>query len=223
MGFKHVRHRIGHGVPTATALCLVLIATPEAADEYAGEGWQPGRQVDGIELYRRPVAGSAFMAVRACSRFGAPPVRLYRILTDYGQFEHFVPDVAESRVLWRQGQRQQVYQRLELSAPLRDRHYVIHSEGQGGVYGSEPLSIRWSLDAVATARLPDLAVVPLAFSGNWRLSASAGGQATRACYSLHVDPGGHLPAWLFVRQLENYVIRVIRAIMRRLLTLPGDA
>ena len=222
MRAKNIPHRIGQGVSTAFALCLLLTATPEAADEQAGESWRPGRWVDGIQLYRRPVAGAAFAAVRACSRFVAPPERLYRLLSDYGQFERFVPDVAESRVLWRQGQRQQVYQRLDLPAPLKDRHYVIDSVGEGGAYGPGPLSIHWSLDAAATARLPDLVVVPQAFSGNWHLPASADEQATLACYSLHVDPGGFLPARLFVRQLENYVIRVMRAITQRLQTLPGD-
>jgi hypothetical protein len=36
-----------------------------------------------------------------------------------------------------------------------------------------------------------------------------------AVYSIHVDPGGRLPAWLYSRAAERYVTNVVEAVRQR--------
>ena len=171
---------------------------------------------DQVEIQRRPAAHSDIPEVRGLVRFSVPPVTVYRLITDYARFPEFVPSVIESRVLERDGATSRVYQRLDLPAPVRDRHYVIEVVDEVGTEESV-IDVRWQLDhPQSDALLSDGALLPDAFTGSWRLEAHAGKQSCDAVYTIHADPAGALPAWLVTRMTESYVMKVVKAVRDRL-------
>lgn len=217
--------RAGAGVMICMAVHLTCgygaALAAETARDLAREGWTLVRQEAGVEIYRRPLAGSRFAALLARVEFRAEPEEVFVTLSYYENFSGFIPGVEVSRVLKRQGQDLWVYQRLGFPRPVADRHYVIRIHNDPGE--SEPgiFRIEWNLDSSESAALrPRGTVVPGDFSGRWRLVPDQKAGTTRAVYEIHVDPGGRLPAWLFQRVAEGYVFQVMEAVRRRVEAAP---
>jgi ribosome-associated toxin RatA of RatAB toxin-antitoxin module len=203
---------------------VLLVASGAGLAATGAENWQPEaddweylRQVDGIELYRKSVAGSRFPALLARARIAVPARNVFRVISDYDHFTGFVPAVTASRVLERSGANTRVYQRLGLPMLFTDRHYVIRitdtlDEAHGLV------RVNWQLDAERSRALsPTDAVLPEAFTGFWRLTDTPGASGCEAIYAIHVEPGGRLPAWLFSRAAERYVTDVVEAVRKQVM------
>lgn len=197
-----------------SAICPVLADGADWRPET--DGWESIRQVGDIQLYRRSVEGSAFPAQLAHTRFKVSARGVFDVITDYNHFTDFVPSVAESRILDTSGRTNRVYQRLELPMLVADRHYIIKTEDQVGRGRGETIRVDWQLDEERSRSLEkDIAVLPKAFSGFWQLTNVVPGSGCEAVYSIHVEPGGKLPAWLFNRAAENYVLDVVEAVRER--------
>ncbi|MGD2055244.1 MAG: SRPBCC family protein [Gammaproteobacteria bacterium] len=179
--------------------------------------WQLVRRVGEVELYRRSVKDSEFPALRGHARFAAPIDAVFRVVSDYDHFAGFIPLVSESRVVRRNGRVTWVYQRLALPLWFADRHYVIRVVDDLHAPATGVIDIDWQLDEKRSLSLPDNdALLPEAFSGSWHLETTAGQAGCDAVYTLHVDPGGTVPAWLFVHLTGNYVIQVMNAVRNRI-------
>jgi ribosome-associated toxin RatA of RatAB toxin-antitoxin module len=169
-------------------------------------------------LYHRDVADSSLPEAMIVTRLDAPPGRVFALVTDYDHFAEFIPDVAESRVLERDGDRTWVFHQLHFGGPVADRVYVI--ESRNAVSG--PTGMRYRVEwKLADRRFPELdrasGVRPRAFSGFWDLQPLEGGASTQAAYAVHSDPGGMIPGWLVTAMTDRYIQQVIAALRRRLL------
>lgn len=213
---------MGH-VQRAVAYLVVLVAC-NAGGVAAGDGnwqrvtdgWEYLRRVDGIELYRKPVAGSRFPALQARTRLAAPAANVFRVISDYDQFTDFIPSVSASRVLERSGANTMVYQRLDLPLLFADRQYVIQVTDALEDAHQGLVRVNWQLDKRRSHALPASdAVLPEAFSGFWHLRDAPDKSGCKAIYAIHVEPGGRLPAWLFSRAAERYVTDVVAAVRQR--------
>ena len=121
----------------------------------------------------------------------------------------------DSRTLKQQGSTAWVYQRLGFPLMVADRHYVIRVSDTLARAEAGYIEVEWHLDRQQSRSLPsDSAVLPDAFSGSWQLTQRQDRQASDALYSIHVEPGGMLPAWLFSAASEDYVFKVIEAVRR---------
>lgn len=191
-------------------------AAAPVAGAAAGE-WTRVRQVDGVEVYRQPVEGSDIPAVRGRTRFDAPVSDVFRAISDYDHFAAFIPSVSESRVVERDDRATWVYQRLGFPLPVADRHYIIKVVNDLHVAGAGVIDVGWQLDTARSASLLSTdALLPAAFSGAWHLEALANQAGCDALYTIHVDPAGALPDWLFVRVTERYVVKVMNAVRKRI-------
>ena len=212
----HVQRIVVYVVVLA-ACCVGQAAAGDADWQPEADGWEHLRRVDGIALYRKPVAGSQFPALLAHTRMAVPSANVFRVISDYDHFTGFVPAVTASRVLERSGANTRVYQRLGLPLLFADRHYVIRvtdtlDKANGLV------RVNWQLDEQRSRALsPADAVLPDAFTGFWRLADTPGGQGCEAIYAIHVEPGGRLPAWLFSRAAERYVTDVVEAVRQQVM------
>lgn len=214
---------MGH-VQRVVVYLVVLVACGTGLAATGAEDWQPEadgwehlRRVDGIELYRKPVAGSRFPALLARSHMEVAAENVFRVISDYDHFTGFVPAVTASRVLERSGVNTRVYQRLGLPLLFADRHYVIRvtdtlDEASGLV------RVNWQLDEQRSRALsPADAVLPETFTGFWRLADTPDSSGCEAIYAIHVEPGGRVPAWLFSRAAERYVTDVVEAVRRQVM------
>jgi hypothetical protein len=200
-----------------TGLCLPAFAAAAPLADPVAAGWEFVRRVDDVTLYRKPVTDSRIPALLAHTLFRASAAEVFRTISDYDHFARFIPSVTESRVLQHDAQQIRVYQRLGLPLLIADRHYIIkviddlHDADAGNV------RVSWQLDRDGSAALPaGRAVVPEDVSGDWRLATPADSTICDAAYSIHVDPGGKVPEWLFTGAAERYVIRVVEAVRKEL-------
>ena len=203
-------------------VCLLFLSgmlpvTAGALQGLAPEDWTFSRRLGDVDIYRQPINGSRFPAVRAHARINASAKALYAVISDYEHFRDFIPSVLDSRVLARQMSTLSVYQRLGFPLMVADRHYVIQVTENLVQAGEGLLRVTWQLDRQQSLSLTSgSAVVPDAFSGSWRLAELEEGRASDAVYSIHVEPGGMLPAWLFSSASERYVFQIIQAVRRKL-------
>ena len=194
-----------------------IAATAGADWRPAAEGWTLIGHHGSVELYRKAVPDANTPAMAGHTQFRAAVMDVYRIVSDYDHFNRFIPRVAESRVLARDGRKTWVYQRLGLPLLFADRHYVIEVVDDMHALARGEIRISWKLDrARSTSLASGDAVLPDAFSGNWRLAAVSGSPLTDAVYSIQVDAGGRLPRWLVRRASERYVVQVIDAVRKQL-------
>lgn len=206
----------------ATVLAAATASTGAAQPDFVWrpeeeKGWVAVRKIDDVVIYRRRVEGSRFPALLAHAHFDAPARAVFDVISDYDRFGEFIPSVVESRILRRQGACLWVYQRLRLSAWAAERAYVIRVSDDLRRIADGLIDVSWRLDEQASASLPrDGAVRPRRFSGSWHLVGRPGAASTEASYTIHVDPGGRLPAWLLGRKGERYVLRVMKAVRGRL-------
>jgi ribosome-associated toxin RatA of RatAB toxin-antitoxin module len=183
----------------------------------ATAGWIFIRHAGDVDLYRQPVEHSASPALLAHARFDAPIADVFSVISDYDHFAEFIPLVSESRVLERNTRSMWVYQRLGLPLLVTDRHYIIKIIDDLERLAAGVIDISWQLDRSRSAALAARgALLPEVFSGYWHLTALPDQSACDAVYSVHVEPGGRLPAWLFARVSERYVVQVINAVRKRL-------
>jgi ribosome-associated toxin RatA of RatAB toxin-antitoxin module len=210
-------NQVGLGLVCLLFLSGMLPVTAGALQGLAPEDWTFSRRLGDVDIYRQPINGSRFPAVRAHARINASAKALYAVISDYEHFRDFIPSVLDSRVLARQMSTLSVYQRLGFPLMVADRHYVIQVTENLVQAGEGLLRVTWQLDRQQSLSLTSgSAVVPDAFSGSWRLAELEQGRATDATYSIHVEPGGRLPAWLLLSASERYVFQVIQAVRRRL-------
>ena len=195
---------------------MLFCAAAEPVRDPAAEEWTLVRRVGQIDVYLRPVSGADIPAVRGRMHFPASPGEVFRVISDYDRFAGFIPLVGESRVLEQDTRATWVYQRLDLPLPIADRHYVIRVENRRYGSGTGVIDVNWQLDRTRSLSLPSKgALLPDAFSGSWHLQPADAGAGCDAVYTVHVEPGGLLPDWLFVRVAERYVVQVMDAVHSR--------
>ena len=208
----------------AVSLCLLLTVPGSPAASIAGTSaetadasWQAvggGRQG---QIYHRAVTGSSLPEAMIVARFAAPPARVHALVTDYGHFAEFIPDVAESRVLSQSGDRQWVFHHLHFAGPVADRAYVIESTDAASRPQEHYYRVDWAL---SSRDFPGINyttwIRPRAFSGFWDLRPVENGLATEARYAVRSDPGGFIPDWLVVKMTDRYIQQVIAAVAQRL-------
>ena len=136
------------------SLCLLLAvpglsaaATTATVTETAHAPWLAvGATLEG-QIYHRAVAGSPLPATMIVTRFAAPPARVHALVTDYGHFAEFIPNVAESRVLLQAGGREWVFHHLHFAGPVADRTYVIESTDAASRPQENYYRVDWKLSS----------------------------------------------------------------------------
>jgi len=206
------------GISLSYILILSLVLSLHAralGGQPDNDGWAFSRRTGDVDIYLRSVEGSAFPALLAHARIDAPVRAIYTVISDYGHFPDFIPSVVDSRTLKQQESTTWVYQRLGFPLLVADRHYVIRVSDTLTRAEAGYIKVEWHLDREQShSLLPDSAVLPDSFSGSWQLTQRQDRQTTDATYSIHVEPGGMLPAWLFSAASEDYVFQVIEAVRR---------
>jgi hypothetical protein len=148
---KRTTQPVGLGVVVAS-ICLMLAvpglpvaATFGSVIETAHAPWQAVADTPQGQIYHRDVAGSSLPETMIVTRLDAPPARVHALVTDYGHFAEFIPNVAESRVLLQAGGRQWVFHHLHFAGPVADRAYVIESTDAASRPQENYYRVEWEL------------------------------------------------------------------------------
>ena len=224
---KACRMRTGFYLVLVGLLSMVMATSATAQNptwQPPGHDWVGVRQKHGVTVFRRPVMGSKFPALMAHTHFAAPLSAVFAVISDYDHFRDFIPSVVDSRILRRQGRCTWVYQRLHFSIFTVQRAYVLRIIDDLGRLADGVIHVSWRLDDEASAKqVRDHAVRPRRFNGSWHLVSRPGSGTTEATYTVDVDPGGRIPAWLMGSKGDRHILRVMRAVRARLRAKQGPA
>jgi hypothetical protein len=127
--------------------------------------------------------------VVADGRFDAPPEKVLAVMLAYDKAKSWQKELGESRVLDREANALDVYQRLKLPI-ISDRDYILHV-----TWGNDDKGVWMHFATTPTGPPSPKGVVRMpVHEGTWRLDRGADGHSTNAHYEVRMDLGGSLPA-----------------------------
>ncbi len=179
----------GEGVSAATR-----VAEPaEVVTLSAAERRRLGRGEVVVRL--APADREGLREGTALAVLDTPPERVFRALVDFDHYAEWTPFVVQSSGRPLGPGVVENAQRLDLPAPVADRHYrlLVHAAVERRDAG-ERWTVRWE-------QVPGSGNVR-AQRGTWTLTRLAGGRTLASCRA-YVDPGGAIPAWLVNRTLAR--------------------
>jgi hypothetical protein len=183
------------------ALLLVMVMG------LATEGYQRVGDKHNVVVYKRE--GHA-IDLGAEGDIDASPDVVVRILTDYGSHPKWVRGLSESRILERDSNGLEVYQRLHLPF-LEDRDFTLRV--RWGASGPERF-IRFETTDAGPPPPKGVIRVPL-HEGSWSLAPVDGGRRTHAVYRFRMELGGHLPMWMARGRAGKDVPELFEAIRKQ--------
>lgn len=196
---------------TVLALSVICAALPAAAQSHA---WSKKFEEDGIAVYSRQSVSGSLHEVRMVAEIDAPPRACRNVLADNEAHPETLPNTAETRVVAREGDRVTwVYSLLDLPV-VSNRDVTLRSVEEELRGPRAGYRIRFT---VANDRGPpprDGVVRIELCTGSWEFMSIDGGRRTQAVYTLLVDPGGLIPAFLANKATRQSLPNVFRAIRR---------
>jgi hypothetical protein len=173
-------------------LAVLIVLTSGAI--FAQNGWQLKTEKEGIKIYTREVPGSKIKALKVEAEFDATPAQMIALLMDVNTSADWVYHVKSSTLIKRVSASElYYYSEVSLPWPLADRDFVAHL-----TVDQNPVTKVVTIDGPAVPGLVPTkhGVVRVSDSkGKWIITPMANDHIYVE-YSIHVDPGGTLPAWL---------------------------
>ncbi len=157
---------------------------------FSDSGYTPIADVHGVKVYKRDSGKGIDLAGEGM--IDAPPEQVRKVLLDYEAHPKWNKNLAESKVLHKDADALDVYQRLDLPV-LSDRDYTLHVKwGHDG----DTLWLRFAADN-DRGPAPKKGVVRLSDDeGEWTLQPKDGGAHTWARYHFRMNLGGSVPGWM---------------------------
>jgi hypothetical protein len=212
----HSKHLLIFSIAFVALNDINVATANEGILQSVGEDWKLIRQIEGVDIFRRKIPGSSFPAFLAHARIDATVNRVFEVISDYDNFAKFIPSVSESQILEQHDDRVCVYHRLAMPMLFSDRHYVIKVINDLSHSENGTIRVSWALDRERMKSfISDAMVQPDEFTGFWTLAKTPEGSDTDAIYSIHVEPGGKVPVWLFTKASARYVFDVIQAVRKQ--------
>jgi len=175
-------------------LLLFILLLPGLLPASAQTDWKLNTESDGIKVYTSIFPGSKIKAVKVECEFKASPSQFVAVLMDikgspewlyHTKFCTVVKQVSPSELYY--------YSEVSLPWPAQNRDFVSHLS-----VSQNPETKLITIDGPAVPGFVPLkdGIVRVDHSGSqWLVTPLSNGWVS-VKYTLHVDPGGALPAWL---------------------------
>lgn len=136
--------------------------------------------------------------VKAVGLIQAPVAKVWKALTNYGDYQNFMPRIASSRLEVRKGNLAQATLTLDVPWPFTGTWYTNRYVETPGVH-----SIRWSMLKGSIKHN----------EGSWQLKAQ--GNATLAHYTVKADLGVPvIPQWMYGEVTKSTIPSIFAAVER---------
>lgn len=160
----------------------------------AQQNWQLSTETAGIKVYNSPVADSKVKALKVECEFNATLSQLVAVLLDVKTCTEWVYHTKLCTLL-KQASPSEVYYYSEISIPwpAQNRDFVAHL-----IVKQDPETRVVNVDGPAVPGFVPLktGIVRIEHSvGKWVLTPTTDNHV-KVVYTLQVDPGGAIPAWL---------------------------
>ncbi len=169
-------------------MTLLLLAAPAWAAD-----WALRRDEDGIRVWTRPVASSAYQEFRGSVETRTRSQRVLAVIQDAEHHPLWFFRCLEARALGNVAAGEGfVYSAIGLPWPFSTRDSVVHWRIQGDDTGVVRITTENAPDRLPPQ--PGRVRVPLSTS-SWEVAAR-GPERTEIVFQMHFEPGGSLPAWI---------------------------
>jgi len=161
----------------------------------AQEEWELRKDTDGVQVYTRAVAGSAYKAVRATTVIeNVTLTSLVALIEDAQACPDWADKCAESYVVERISETESyVYTHNSLPFPVKDRDVVAHVR-----WSQDPSTLQVIMTSTATTGIMEEKRGRLRLenaNANWTFTPISSG-AIEVSNEAHIDPGSNLPGWV---------------------------
>ena len=174
---------------------LVTLATSAVHADDSFSGWEILRVENGIQVARKGVPGSSFVAFRGEGDVPAPLMSVANVLVDVSHNNQWMDSIREARILRKVSDTDYVLYCHIGTPPLvtdRDFVYTVHLTIEGGGTG-----FRVDMRSTDDPSAPKTDYVRGNLTGStFTLQASADRRSTHVVAEIHADPMGSIPAWL---------------------------
>lgn len=168
---------------------------------------------DGMAISSRQTPGTAVREARVVADVNAPALAARNVIADHDRAPGTLPNVAETRLVAREGNVAWVYERVYVPV-LKDRDYTTRVVEERAADGSGGYRIRFD-GAAERGPPPRSGVVRIELiRGAWEFLPIEGGSRTRVTYTVLVDPGGIIPGFIANIATRKALPDVIRALRR---------
>jgi hypothetical protein len=206
--------RFHHTAAIAAALAFQTFALPlPAFADATAPAWETLRTEDGIQVARRVVPGSPFVAFRGEGDVDAPLLLVGSVLVDIDRDHEWIDSVAEARVLRQVSRTEYVtYSHVATPPTMSDRDFVMDVTIEPDA-ATRSLVVR--MHSVDDPSAPKTSYV----RGNMRestftLTSIDGGKRTHVVAEVHCDPKGSIASWivnLFQKSWGYNTLHALRA------------
>jgi len=176
------------------ALSVALLLLFVQARVFAQDAWKLATEKDGIKVYTLQVPNSKVKAIKVECELNATQSQLVALLLDVNTSAEWVYHT-KSCVLIKQVSPAELYyySQIRMPWPTSDRDFVAHL-----IVTQNPYTKVVTIDGPAVpGMMPEKkGIVRINNStGKWTI-APEGFDRVRVEYTLHVEPGGNIPAWM---------------------------
>jgi ribosome-associated toxin RatA of RatAB toxin-antitoxin module len=175
------------------ALCFSILLL-HGVTALAQNDWKLSIDREGIKVFTREVSASKIKAVKVTSTLPAKASQLVALLLDVESAPDWIYHTKSCKLL-KQVSPSELYYYSEVAVPwpVENRHFVAHLTVQ---QSSETKVIVIDGPAVSGFVPEKQGIVRVVESkGRWQITPLANNQI-QVEYTLHVNPGGNLPAWM---------------------------
>jgi hypothetical protein len=201
-------------------LLAATVSAPSFADDGAAPAWETLRVEAGIQVARRVVPGSDFVAFRGEGDIDAPLLAVADVLVDVPHDNEWMDSVREARILRKVSDTEYIlYSHVGTPPPLTDREFVtdvhvsIDPAGDG---------LRVDMRSVDDPLAPSTGYVRANLTGStFTLRANPDHRTTHVVAEVHCDPRGMIPAWVMNSFQKSWGYKTLQSLRRQVAR--GDA
>ena len=196
------------------AAILVALATPVVHADSSSAGWEILRVEDGIQVARKAVPGSSFVAFRGEGDVPAPILAVANVLVDVSRNNQWMDSIREVRIIRKVRDEDYVLYCHIGSPPLitdRDFVYTVHLTVEGGGTG-----FRVDMRSTDDPDAPRTDYVRGILTGStFTLQASPDRRSTHVVAEIHAAPMGNIPGWVMNAFQKSWGYKTIVGLRRQ--------
>jgi len=179
----------------ALFLLLTLLNTPSTLRAATPLGWEKIGNDDGVEVFKKDVPGSPFVAFRGEGVIDAPLWKVFSVMADDKRSIEWVDDLVEFHVIRNVSQFERIeYNHVGTPFVVKDRDFVMDIKVVPDHLKRTILVLMHSVGDPAAPETKYVRGVIMESSFILR-SIDAGGKVLMTA-EVHVDPKGSIPSWL---------------------------
>jgi hypothetical protein len=181
----------------------------------ADEDWSVASRSPEVVVYERTRKGFDLREFKAVGVLEAPPEVVKRVIDDVSEYPHFMPYVAEARVISGDATKRVSYQRI--APPLvSDLDYTLRVSCETrATPGGTCFCNRWqTANELGPPEKPGVTRVKIS-EGSWLLEPEDEGRKTRATYCIFSDSGGAMPKFVTNAASRTAIPKLFKSIQKQ--------